>query len=289
MSGTRRTRGRTEKPSEAKTSRAAQFLSKGWWAGVAGIAGVIAIAGAVAAVIAIVPSGQHTTQSTSHSSILDEQNMVSSLIAGDTYAKLQDIIAMPPDKQMTLKSGRTLYQFDRPWEYIDLLVENGNVLSVGVYAKTATFRATLDAGGYHVILNGPPIARQALGMGGAVGICGGNIGGYFFEGFSLPQVDQQASVALGWANSGQISVPLPACEAVDDLSQSPLYRCFKLQNLNGYPSSRFLNCLNGSKVGQSINQLSPAAVVVTASAQGIVPDMLGIIPVDFIFLGPSGL
>lgn len=293
MGGIRRPRGGTGKPNEAETSRVGQFLSKGWWVGVGSIAGVIAIGGAVAAVIAILPSGQHTTQSTSYSSMLDEQNMVSSLIAGDTYAKLQYIIGAIPDKQMTLKSGRTLYQFDRPWEYIDLLVENGNVLSVGVYAKTTAFRATLDVGGYHVILNGPPIAQQATGASGtegAVGTCGGNIGAYFFEGFSLPQVYQDAAFALGWIDySSQITVPLSACDAVDNLYSSPLYGCSKLQNFNGYPSSRFLDCLNSSKLGQSISQLSPTAVVVTASPQGIVPDMLGIEPADFIFLGPSGL
>jgi hypothetical protein len=158
------------------------------------------ILGGIAAGISIWQFGNQATQGTSHSitvsPMLSEQRLLAELVPGDTYAKLQDIIGAIPDNQKTLTSGRTLYQFDRPWEYIDLLVEDGNVLSVGVYAKTTTFKATLDAGGDHVILNGPPIARQASGLGGAVGICGGNIGAYFFESFSLPGVYQEASIAL---------------------------------------------------------------------------------------------
>jgi hypothetical protein len=255
---------------------------------------VATILGGIAAGISIWQFGEQATQGTSHSTtvspMLSEQRLLAELVPGDTYAKLQYLIGAIPDRQMTLKSGRTLYQFDRPWEYIDLLVEDGNVLSVGVYAKTTAFKATLEAGGDHVFLNGPPIAQQAGGLGGgAVGICGGNIGGYFFEGFSLPNVNQEASIALGWATSGSIFVPSPACEAVDSFPGSPLYGCSKLQNLNGYPSSRFLDCLNNSGAGQRIGQLSPAAVVVTADGQDIVPDMLGILPTNFVFLGPSGL
>jgi hypothetical protein len=107
-----------------------------WWAGVGAIAGVLAISGAVAAVLAILPSDQSATQGGPHSStsspILSEEHMVSRLIAGDDYEKMAALIGALPDFHKSLPSGRQLYVFDRRWEYIQLLVNDDTVLSVGV-------------------------------------------------------------------------------------------------------------------------------------------------------------
>jgi hypothetical protein len=62
--------GGARKPVKDKTSRSVgDFLSNGWWGGIAAIAGVLAVGGAVAAVIAILPSDQHAAQGTSVAAI----------------------------------------------------------------------------------------------------------------------------------------------------------------------------------------------------------------------------
>lgn len=245
-----------------------------WWAGIGAIAGVLAIGGTVAAVLAILPSDQQATQgapqSSASSPILSEEHMVGLLIAGDTYARLQQIIGPLPDMQQTFKSGDTLYQFNRRWEFIDLLVSDGRVLSVGVYAKTTVFKATLDASGYSVTVNGPIFRQQANGASalGAVGNCGGNIGASLFEGFGLPMANQQSSFVLGWVQSRWLNIPQAACAAV-----FPLNKCDKLDSFAGL-SPGFLACLNNSHIGQGIKALSPSVVIVTAPEQSILPEML---------------
>jgi hypothetical protein len=239
-------------------------------------AAICTVLGGIAAGIAIwqfiQPGG------TSSSPMLREQSMVSRLIAGDQYTRLREIIGVEPDLQKNLKSGRILYQFNRPWEYIDLLVSGGSVLSVGVYAKETDFKPTLHAGGYAVTVNGPPIVRQtryASGV-GAAGECGGSSGATFFEGFSLPMANQVASFVLGWVNLRSLDIPPAACAAVD-FSSYPLKGCIKLDQVNGL-SSKFLSCLNSSRTGQQIARLSPSVVVVTAAGQRILPDMIDIAP-----------
>jgi len=197
--------------------------------------------------------------------------MVSLLIAGDTYARLQQIIGPLPDMQQTFKSGDTLYQFNRPWEFIDLLVSDGRVLSVGVYAKTAAFKATLDASGYSVTVNGPSVQQQANGnsAAGAVGNCGGNIGASLFEGFTLPMAGQVSSFVLGWVQSRWLDIPQAACAAV-----FPLNKCDKLDSISDGLSRGFVDCLNSSSTGQRIDELSPSVVIVTAPYQRVLPEML---------------
>ncbi len=201
--------------------------------------------------------------------MLSDEHMVSLLIPGDNYARLQQIIGPQPDLQQTFKSGDTLYQFNRQWEYIDLLVSHGRTLSVAVYAKTTAFKATLDASGYSVTVNGSTIAQQADASAiGAVGNCGGNIGASFFEGFALPMANEQASFALGWIQSRWLNIPQAACSA-----EFPVNRCDKLDSFAGL-SLGFLDCLNESKIGEGVGDLRPSVAIVTAPGQSILPEML---------------
>ena len=193
--------------------------------------------------------------------MLSEQHMVSLLVPGDNYVRLQQIIGPQPDLQQAVGSSDTLYQFNRPWEYIDLLVSDGRTLSVGVYAKSTAFKATLNASGYLVTLNSSTISRQVARAIGAVGNCGGNIGASFFEGFALPMADEQASFALGWIQSRSLNIPQAACAA-----EFPPNRCDNLDSLTGL-SPVFLDCLNSSKIGQEIGKLRPSVVIVTAPDQ----------------------
>jgi hypothetical protein len=208
--------------------------------------------------------------------MLSEQHMVGLLIAGDNYSRLQQIIGAQPDLQQTFKSGTTLYQFNRPWEYIDLLVKGGHVLSVGVYAKSIRFKPVLDASGFLVTVNGSPIAQQARYSSsaiGAVGNCGqSDIGSSFFEGFALPMANEQSSLILGWVDLGSMPIPHPACTAVFFAKGLHPAKCDKLENFEQLTPD-FLDCLNSSKIGQEIRELSPAVAIVTAPYQRVLPEM----------------
>jgi hypothetical protein len=214
-------------------------------------------------------------QGTQLSPMLSEQHLVGLLIAGDNYTRLQQIIGAQPDLQKTFKSGTTLYQFNRSWEYIDLLVKDGRVLSVGVYAKSARFKPVLNASGFLITVNGSPIARQIRYSGaiGAVGNCGqSDIGSSFFEGFALPMAEQQSSFILGWVDLGSMPIPQSACAAGFFAKGLHPAKCDKLDDFEQL-SSGFLDCLNSSRVGQEIRKLSPAVAIVTAPYQRVLPEM----------------
>lgn len=282
MCGAHNTRGRTGKPTKTEASQSNEgFLSKSWWLGIGVI--VTGLAAIVATVLTLVTNDQHTAKSISRSPMLDEQGMVSLLIAGDDYAKLSEIIGRNPDVHYRLRSGNTMYQYNRTWEYIDLLVDStGRVLSVGIYTKTTSFKPTLDAGGYSIKLNGPSIVDQASAV-GAFGNCGGNMALYFFEEFPLAMANQQVSFSLGWVNS-YLSVPSDACVATGTLVLSPK-GCAKF-NSAAWFSSQFMDCLNASGAGRRIAQLSPSVAIVTAPGRSLIPDMFTINPAAFTLLGP---
>lgn len=293
MSETHQTPGRAGKRGKVKVgSGVAQALSKGWWQGIGAIAGVLALAGAAAAVLALIPSGQHGAPRTADSPMHAEQAMISRLSAGDDYAKLLEIIGTEPDLHQTLKSGATVYQFNRPWEYIDLTVSNGRVLSVALYAKTTTFRATLSAGGYKVTLNGGGIAEQTrpAAPAGAVAECDdGDTPNYYLEGYSLPMTYELANVALGWVSStvairgtaaATVNVPYIACSPFFRYSPRSWQHCSNLDTWISLSSS-FYYCLYKAGFNQQADRLSPSAVIVTAPGQSITPEMVEIIPAPF--------
>ena len=295
MPGTQRAPGTTRGPRKDKANHGiGQFLSKPWWLGIGAIAAVIAIGGAVAAVLAILPTDQHATQGVKHSSasstMLSEQHMISLLIAGDNYARLQQIIGVEPDLQQAFKSGTTLYQFNRTWEYIDLLVKGGRVLSVGVYARSPSFKPVLDADGFFVTVNGSSIVRQTRYSDaiGAVGNCGpSDIGASFFEGFSLPMANEQSSIILGWVDLGSMPIPQSACAAVFFAQGLHPAKCDELDDFKQL-SSEFLGCLNNSKTGQAISGLGPAVAIVTAPHQPVLPEMFDYAPLS-VGTGLAGL
>jgi hypothetical protein len=231
------------------------------------------------------PSSTAPAQTGPPSPLAREQSIVSKLVAGDYYPKLQQLIGAEPDLDQSLSSGYTLYQFNRPWEYIDLLVKNGDVESIGIYAKYNTkFKAVLHAGNYPLILNGPSIEDQTKKAApiGAVGFCPqGDAPNYFYEGFSLPMPNQAASFALGWVASPvairgtATSTVMPGlpCEAGNGTPQGSCYKLYESTSL----SQSLLNCLDSGS-GRAITQLSPWAVVVSAPYSQINPDMFEILP-----------
>ena len=277
MASTQRVPGKTSK-NKARQS-VGSFLSMPWWAGIGAIAGLLAISGAVAAVLAILPSDQHVTREAQHSSavspLLSEEHLVSLLIAGDDYEKMEALIGAPPDFHKSLPSGRQLYVFDRRWEYIQLLVNDDTVLSVGVYAKTTKFKTTLVTG---TIVNGPPVG-QLEGALGAYGDCGASWY-YYFQGYSFPAAGNFRSEIIG---------ELPVTDADKRLATSavcrflydpgfPVAPCIIAYNRSAptVPSlSRSLvACIDSLKGGRDmLANLLPSIVIITAPGQSILPDM----------------
>jgi hypothetical protein len=256
--------------------------------GIGAIAAVLALAGAVAAVLALIPGDNHAPRDVIHPSMVYEEKMVSRLIAGDSYGKLMQIIGTEPDNQQALKAGIVIYQFDRSWEYIDLLVKNSQVLSVGVYARSTSFKTRLDAGGDWIAVNGPSIAQQAsfsIPL-GAFSVCpGGDSPESFFEGFRLPEANLATSFAVGWvqgppgylntptgARATTVLVPYSACGTGTQCNKVDEY--FSL-------SPKFFACFNDASAGRKTQRLSPSAVIVTAPYGNVTSDMTGIIPSPF--------
>jgi hypothetical protein len=247
-----------------------------WWAGISAIAAVLAIGGAVAAVLAILPSDQHATQGAPHSStsspILSEEHMVSLLIAGDDYEKMVALIGAPPDFQKNLPSGRQLYVFDRPWDYIQLLVSDGTVLSVGVYAKTTKFKTMLVTG---TIVNGPPVEGDLIG---AYGACGAPWYLYF-QGYSGADVNRFRSVIVGELPVTDTNEPMATGAPCKFLFSSAScitdYMRSFLTNSTPFLSMKLITCINSLKGGRTtLANLVPSIVIVTAPDQPILPDML---------------
>lgn len=248
---------------------------------------VATILGGLAAGISIWQFGVQTTSSSSHSPspsptssefspMLAEQHLVSQLIPGYEYDRLQQIIGSYPDEKIPLPSGNTVYQFNRTWEYLDLLVNNGRVLSVGVAAKTRDFRPTLYDDGTPLTVNGPPIERQVeyfriLGINGECATSGID---FFYAGFSIGTPLHDVSAILGWDGvSISTGVPMSVCSAMITGLGSKAAACrFDFENY--VLSLGFSNCLNSLGLLQGIGKLSPSVVVVGAPGQPVIPDMM---------------
>lgn len=206
--------------------------------------------------------------------------MVSLLKPGDDYAKIVQIIEAVPNaheqlKHEQLKSGRIIYQFDRSWEYIDLLVSRDSVLSIGIYAKNSDFKPILDEGGKSITLNGQPISHQTSysSVLGASGECGGSSGGYYYEGYSLPHVYNFGSYLLGWEIPGSL-MPDTVCLVV-----SPSSQCSKDTTASLTLSMNLFNCITNSKEGRSAQTtLSPSVVILVKPGNSILPDMWNYAP-----------
>jgi hypothetical protein len=234
---------------------------------------VFAVIGAVAALIAIVSVVVIGVKHTSYFEERSEEQMVSQLNPGDDLARIEQIIGSVPDFQETVHRNLQVYVFDRKWEYIQLLVNSANtVLSVGIYAKTVSFTATLPDG---VVVNGPPIRQQLrhqplLGSVGATASCGSWAD--FYEGYREAMPGNLRSIIFGdmSGTDGDNQSNWNGCSVVSSGN-----RCVPhLLPIPGLDIS-FLKCLESSKSWTSIQNNAPSAVViVTAPGQPIIPEML---------------
>jgi hypothetical protein len=227
-----------------------------------------------------------TTSSKSLSPLNHEERMLGQLVAGDDYTKLRDVIGTDADSHFTI-DHYTVFQFDRRWEYIDLLVSNGTVVSLGVYAKSAALKAVLYAGGYPVTLNGPSIARQTAGDGtpvDSIANCGtgGDWPAWFFQDFSLSEANRAASFALGWSESpvairGTAVATLKVPDVVCAYRNGAPPECFNEQSIFT-ANQNLLECMEKNGTLAQINKLSPSAIVINEPYHMPMHQLLSIVP-----------
>lgn len=214
--------------------------------------------------------------------MVSEEHMVSQLIAGDNYARLMQIIGTQPDTQYAPDPGETIYEFNRTWEYIDLLVKGGAVQSVGVYAKTPSFKATLSAGGCPVTVNGPSLSAQTHDLASSAGAAansGGQIGNGYYEGFYLPMACEQAAFLLGWElDSRSNDFPSAAFQAGSFNSGCTKYHTYSDGMATLSPG--LLMCLSKLQNWRQINDSSPSVVIVVAPGQDLLPEMFNFGPLS---------
>ena len=182
-----------------------------------------------------------------------------------------ELIGSQPDFHEGLSSGRQLYVFNRPWEYIQLLVNGEDaVLSVGVYAKTTSFKATLVDG---IVLNGPPVGRQMSGDPiSAEGTCGASWYDYY-ETYGTSMAGGQRSIIFGDIAGTDTNDQSLGASCGPMLSNKPCIAAYyKSRTLL---STALVSCLTSfSEWRQLQNSAPPAVVIITAPSQPILSDML---------------
>jgi hypothetical protein len=237
---------------------------------------IFALIGAIASLVAIIGVVVAILERTPIFERQREEAMVSSLVPGEDFARLVQIIGSLPDFHERLHSGMQLCAFDRRWEYIQLLVNNsGMVSSVGIYAKTSSFKAKVIDG---FVINGPPIDEQTVYQPlGVAGACAASWYDYF-EGYTLPASGDYRSVIFG---------AMPGTDTSSPASVGTICRIFNsgkhcIQHYDDPPhlgalslDAHLLNCMRSINAWQYMQRdISPALVIVTAPNQPITADML---------------
>ncbi len=210
-----------------------------------------------------------------------EEKMVSQLTAGKEYERLAQIIGSAPDHKMNLASGRTLYQYERRWEVIQLLVDrSGDVVSIGVYGKDKAFHANFRLGGVKIIL-GETFIGKALpddDIPSAANVyCGAHKAGYFEAYSELPLALGGDNIVLGISDI-QTIVETVGYDLKPVCTLALLPQCTPPSG-NNVVSAGYARCLlRNSKARQFRRSLPLSVVIIAAPGQEITPDML--IPPD---------
>jgi hypothetical protein len=238
---------------------------------------VFAVIGLLASIVAIgaaaIAGVEHLPFYKEH----QEERLVSELVTVGTFARTVQLLGAEPDYESQPLPGETLYDFERPWEEIQILVSDptDSVMSVGIYAKTTSFKTNLYG---DISLNGP-LGNQGLSYlepVSAAGSCGASWSYYFQIYNDLPDVDANRSIALGiLADSDTNAVGLGDSALCHDIS-SPR-QCSRRAEASADTSDSvgLFECLESFSNWGHIQATLPAAVViVTAPHQSVTSAML---------------
>ncbi|WP_406387296.1 hypothetical protein [Streptomyces sp. NBC_00887] len=155
--------------------------------------------GALAALIAVIGGALWVFQWAAEDSPVEkEQNLVEQLMPGLTLDRAAEIMDDKPHYTQRLASGNRVYQYNRKWERIQLLVDPDNisVLSVGVFADSTDFRPSFPLGRKHQLTLNRTLYDEIGEPSVLFGDCGVHSGSYF-EAHSLLEGAPAAIVAVG--------------------------------------------------------------------------------------------
>jgi hypothetical protein len=245
-----------------------------------------AILGGLAALVALIVYAanviNHFRAPRPPSKLQVEEKMTGQLVAGEDYARVSHIIGVPADYQVKLASGNRLYQYERHWETLQLVVgPSGKVLSVGVYAKTPVFRPRILLGttSGRISLNKSMSSQHFPILSSLLpdrmnAYCGAHKAGYFEAYDDLPNALAARSVVVGISDAETSLINVSAACSAESL----LSRCAPVAPPSPYDNhvySSYARCMLSSSIGRRIHyKLTPSVLIVTAPAQKIVPDML---------------
>lgn len=241
---------------------------------------VISIVGGLAALAALIPvlSGfiSHLSAPRSPSKLQVEESMVKRLKPGDSYGYVNQIIGTQPTHKIKMPSNNVLYQYDRQWEDLQLLVNPaGSVLSVGLYSKFPSFQPVVRLGSTSTkIYVDRPLAQHPLNLtpDKMDDYCGAHKSAYFEEYDDLSDSMGAESIVIGVSDADTSNIDVSgACEI--DAIGAPI--CPNLQPSTIGLSADYARCVLSSLVGQKVHaELIPSVLIVTAPTQQVLPDML---------------
>jgi hypothetical protein len=155
-----------------------------------------------------------------------EERLVARLAPGQDWLRIVQLIGSSPDYHRRLPSGNTLYQYQRPWENLQVVVDpDGRVLSVGVYAISTDFHPTLrlgDSPGYPVTLNRSPVVFPEERPTAANGYCGAHKAGYFEAYYPMANAYGGRNLVSGVSDATTTAVDVgDACKIADICGSLP--------------------------------------------------------------------
>ncbi|WP_406003370.1 hypothetical protein [Streptomyces sp. NBC_00829] len=229
---------------------------------------------ALAALIAVIGGAVWVVHGVTRDSPVEkEQKLVEQLRPGQTLDRATEIMDNKPHYTQRLASGNRLYQYNRKWERIQLLVDPDNisVLSVGIFADRTDFRPSFPLGTESKLtINRTPYG-EVLGEPSRVfGGCGVHSGSYF-ETHSLGETGVGAIIAVGIHDSFRGNTSMgPSCGGLQKAPEDCVPS--EIEDTGAWRPRNNPQCLTSTPAGDFRKNTAIAALVVTKQL-GLTEDM----------------
>ncbi|MCL8017930.1 hypothetical protein [Streptomyces sp. AS02] len=197
-----------------------------------------------------------------------ERKLVEQLRPGQTLERAIEIMGDKPHYSQGLASGNRLYQYNRKWERVQLLVDPDNisVLSVGIFADSTDFRPSFQRGSAQLTINRTPYAEAPGELPAFVfGGCGAHSGDYFEGHPNLSNASGAGSIAVGIHDSHRGSVSMaPVCVALQAAPRGCVPGSFK--DIDPSPGLH-AECLTSVPAGDFRKTTAIAAAIITNESE----------------------
>ncbi|MFF7181128.1 hypothetical protein [Streptomyces sp. NPDC008121] len=203
-----------------------------------------------------------------------EERLLTELVPGRGYYRIQQALGTEPDHSVALPSGNRLHQYEREWETVQVVEgASGTALSVGVYTKDPEFRPALVLGGRDLRLNATTVAEAVSPFlpAAALGYCGAHKGGYLEGYYPMPNAYGTRNVVVGVSNAQSAAIDTSrVCAA---LAAAPC--AIPESKYDNVLSAAYAGCLLRSRDFRTAREgITVTALVHTAPGAAVVPDML---------------